>query len=84
MPYSYYAVHRFCRRSRRTLAVCAEGLTHAAARSLASSLRDGDRENEAAWGYQVSTMPLSRQADLCAAAGAMAHAADPAPYCLAA
>lgn len=84
MPYAYHAVHKVCRRSRRTLAVCAEGLTMDAARALASSLRDGDRENEASWGYAVSTMPLARQADLCAAAGAMAHAADPAPYRLAA
>ena len=84
MPLPAYAVERYCRRTRRTLATCAEGLTHASASRLASALRADDRAREADHGYRTVALPLVRQAELAEAAGLVAHAADPAPYRLAA
>lgn len=84
MPLPAYQVTRFCRRSRRTLAVCAEGVTMDAARALAARLRADDAENEHVHGYTVASLPLRRQAELAEAAGLMSHAAGPAPYNLAA
>lgn len=79
-----YQVTRFARSNRRTLEVCAEGLTMDAASALARALRLENADDEDAYGFQVSTLPLRRQAELAEAAGLMAHAADAAPYQLAA
>lgn len=74
MTYPIYRVESFCRKTRRTLAVHAEGLTMRAASRLAQVLRDGDSEHEDKRGYSIGTMPLHRQAELLAASEAMREA----------
>ena len=74
MPAPIYRVARYDRATRRTLAVCAEGLTMDAASDLAAALRRG--EDDEATGYQIQTMTLEEQADLLASGETMAALAE--------
>ena len=78
MPYPVYRVVSFGRRTRRTLDVLAIGLTHDAARALATRLRLDHADREHIVGFQIETMPLADQVQHLAAGETMAalrHAA---------